>query len=222
MKNFALSLLILGVLVFVAGDAFAGADGEVTILKTASMPGTDAGEFEIKVVSGDWGEGGAGTKFRSFCLEQGESILADGTTVYCVDVNKYAQGDDGTQNTISNETAYLYYNYRQGTLVNGYSDTDDEANGLQRAIWFFEGQMGDPSSTDSYAKAYIAEAKAAAWTSTGLVWALNPFLVDSAGDRTDYQSQLTLVPLPASAALGFALLGSLGVFSVVRRRRRQD
>jgi hypothetical protein len=116
---------------------------------------------------------------------------------------------------ISPETAYLYSEFRAGTL-DGYFFSGDERIGsalsLQTAIWYLEGEMAYEMLSPK-AKAFVAAAQESGWTNTGNVVALN--LTD--GGKIVYQDMLGGVAAPAPGAILLSSLG-LGLVGWLKRR----
>ena len=209
---------------------YSGEGGEFTITPGATLAATaDAGTFSDFSGAGSW---------QSFCIERNEYVTLPGS--YYADINTFSTqggvgGHDGYEgpagqatDTLDPRTAYLYQNFRLGTLASytyGPSRTTD-AGALQNAIWYIEGEL---SSISGKAVTFYNEAVEAteigkfyngtspdgfaSWTGLGRVRVLNMW-GDSA--RTQFQQdQLLLVPVPGAMFLG--ALGLAGV-SWVRRR----
>lgn len=191
----------------VAGDQIVFADG----------PGTTGGGEFIVTVNGT-------TSFVTFCLQRTEYI--DFSHTFTVDsVNPYtltdpvANGGDGSgRDPISEQTAYLYTMFRNGTLA-GYTYGPGaahvtSANDLQRAFWMFESELPMDALNPFVILANNA-VNSQAWDGIGHVRVMNL----SRGVGRNYQEaqdQLTLVPEPAS--MGLVALG-LGAVAARRRRR---
>jgi hypothetical protein len=193
--------------IVVAGDHIVFADG----------PGsTGGGEFTV-TVNGSW-------SFITFCLQRTEYI--DFSHTFTVDsVNPYtltdpvANGGDALgRDFISEQTAYLYTMFRNGTLA-GYNygagaGHVTSANNLQNAFWMFENELPMDASNPFVILANAA-VNSQAWDGIGNVRVMNL----SRGTGRDYQEaqdQLTLVPEPASMGLV-----ALGIGAAAVRRRRQ-
>ncbi len=163
--------------------------------------------------------------FWTFCIERGEYITLDAEyrvgsiETYAV---KGGPGGDGSKDELSEQTAYLYYHFRIGDLkdLGGYSDDTAYWDDLQKAIWWFEGEL---SSNPNNALVILANDKTGngqpnqgEWDGLGRVRALN--LVDKNDPNNVKQSQLTLVPEPSTILLlGMGLLGG----AIVARSRRK-
>jgi hypothetical protein len=177
--------------------------------------------------------------FRTFCIQRTEFVDFDPAGFKITGINAHTvAGDD----YISDKTAYLYTQFRQGTLP-GYDVSTTaarvaSANALQTVFWYLE---DEPSFTNfsvvsSNAKAlsfYNLAVDATtvggvtdAWVGMGignvrvmnLVWATtrNGF---AAG--TYAQDQLVLVPTPFASMAGTGLVGTLIMCGAISRRMRR-
>lgn len=185
-----------------------------------------------------------GQIFRTFCLEQEESIFfASPGGVFPFEVVGISTGaiyggnnlDDpgGGFDPISSRTAFLYERFATGTL-DGYTfglDSDPDrirsADALQNAIWYLEHEISDPYANiaDQATRDLIDHfltMDMGGYTGIGNVRVLNlVFRVqgpngEQIGDVA--QDVLVLVPLPHAAGLGLA--GLIGVVGLTGRRRR--
>lgn len=204
---------------------FAGsvlADGTGTISTNGYSFGS-GGEFTITPDAGsNLGLTGlfsdlSSSTFESFCMEHNETFNPGGN--YDMFMNTEAvhggTGGNGISLALDPRTAFLYWNFRMGTLA-GFDYADSVPGGraassgaLQDAIWFFQGgQVADPGN------AFVAAANFAVsnnlWSGIGDVRVLNVYYHD--GNLS--QDQLTIIPTPGAAAL----MG-LGALAAKRRRR---
>ncbi len=209
--------ICVAAVVALAGSAFAGFDGIGTISQNPFSAG-NGGEFTITPSAGFIGLTGlpadlTNTSFESFCVETNENFSPGGS--YNMNLNTVAimGGSGGPSYPLQPETAYLYWNFRNGTLI-GYdygAGRQASAGDLQQAIWFLQG--GQPGGANN---AFVALATAAvaggSWSGIGDVRILNVY----AGTDGLAQDQLTIIPTPGSAALiGLGTLAAAG-----GRRRR--
>jgi len=156
--------------------------------------------------------GGLGT-FDTFCLAEG--VLFHTGTTYNYSTSASAipggPGNGGAPDPISIGTAYLYSQFRAGTLTGYTYGNATSANNLQAAIWWLEGEnLGVKNGFVTLAESILtlndttilADANGA----FGVI-VLN--LTDAAGNY--YQSQLGAVPEPSTVVAGALLLLPFGV-----------
>lgn len=225
MKRFSVTLAVC---LLAAGVATA--TPTVTISRTDgtwSRYWPQGGEYTLTPNSELAGLIGSNGAFQSFCVEIPEHAY-EGVT-YDAFVNDEAvgggtrwpgepAGDDGGD-MISPETAYLYTQFRAGTLE-GYTFGTGTARGasaraLQEAIWYLEGEFSCTFDALSPAsQEFIRLAQDAGWTTTGSVRVLN--LTNPDGSRA--QDMLTMTTVPAPGAVLLSSLG-LGVVGWLKRRR---
>jgi hypothetical protein len=183
-------------------------------------PGTTGGGEFNAVTS-------ANGNFVTFCLEYNEHI-SYGTTFYYEISQAARYNNNGTIDPISRPTAWLYLQFRSGTLGSfgaayEYSSTDSDANDLQRAIWFLEGEMGGVHNY--YAQLAIAQAGLTTLDNNGFygVGVMNLWAnADGSGAKQD---QLILIPSGGSTVpdggATISLLGlAIGLVAFLSRRRQ--
>ena len=202
----ALTALLL--LVMTPAGAQAGVVTAGDYVKFGDRPGSPGGEFLLTVY--DTPGGPAIDQFITFCLQMTEYM--NFTDTFKVGGVTTATDDLPYGDPLDERTAYLYSNFRNGTLANYTLGNATSANLLQTAIWFFEGEnVGDQSGNIFVQAANKAVNVDKSWSGLGNVRVLNLFYQD--GRRA--QDQLTTVPEPST----MVLLGS-GVAALCVRRRR--
>lgn len=176
------------------------------------------------------GIGSDSGSFQSFCLEI-EEYIREPMRIWVSEQNKDLSGPgshawyggvSGTGDDLDPMTAYLYtqfatsalasstyatYNYNPGPGGNRPSDAEQ----LQRAIWYIEGEI-DSLVSGSNAEAWYNEAAAAGWTDIGNVRVLQMYKYNQNDDEYyRKQDQLYLTPIPGAAILGILGLCVAGV-----------
>jgi hypothetical protein len=180
-------------------------------------------------------EGGAAAAaglWETFCLEKSENISYG--TSYKAYINTetqssssaYAGGAHGGYNDpLDARTAYLYTHFITMSLSSGYDYVNagtraSNANALQMAIWFIEGE--DSTALSGKALQYYNEANNAviggAWAGLGDVRVMN-LTTDAGANAQDQLIMLpptVVIPLPGGAAMAGVTLLIAG--SRMRRR----
>lgn len=191
----------------------------------------------------------AGTSdFLTFCIEYSEHINLPGNYAYYTSFDAVGGGGGavGGRDPVTAAMAKLFYAYWTAQLddlvftasnltsidfdyANATGDRASDGQQLQIALWSLAGEeaAGSPdpdAGGNELAAAFVEAANTWTWGDLGQTWsgiggvrALNLYDVSTGTYR---QSQLVIVPLPAGAKLGFALLAGLGIATMWRRRRR--
>jgi hypothetical protein len=172
-----------------------------------------------------------GSTFKSFCVEIGET-LNDGSHAFNVSSQSILGGASSNEpQALLSETAFLYTQYRAGTLaslagVGTFGENLADLNAFQDALWHFQNQLGN-TPTSAKALAFIAAAEDAVdngaygWAGgLGNVRVLNVGGAVTGAGGEQYangaaQDVLVLIPLPQGVGLASAGLLVLGI----RRRR---
>jgi len=163
-----------------------------------------------------------GSSFYTFCLEGGITYSPGTTYLATVDAGAISGGGGLNPDPISDQSAWLYNNFLDGTLtyLDGYTPLE-ERSAVQEAIWRFEDEAShsSPANVALLAVDLIGKANAAVtggYTNTNIM-AMNLW-AGSAYTGTDIQSMMVRVPVPGAVLLG--VLG-LGVASARLRRRSE-
>lgn len=212
MKSFIVGVAAVSTVV---ASAFAGIDGTGTISQSGVSAG-NGGEFTITPTAGYLGEMGlpadfSATSFQTFCMETNEQFSPGGSYDMCINTVAIMGGSGGPNFALQPETAFLYWNFRNGTLA-GYdygAGRQASAAQLQQAIWFLQGNQSGGVNNLFAQNAAFAVANNL-WSGIGDVRVLNVYGSNGALG----QDQLTIIPTPGAVAL----MG-VGMLASVRRRR---
>lgn len=153
--------------------------------------------------------------FESFCVETNEYLNFGHTYTAVINTAAVSGGSGGgSPDPLDARTAYLYWNFRMGTLAGyNYGGTESQrrnsAEALQKAIWYLENESG--GKKNDFVTLANNAVNSGAWTGIGNVRILN--LTDRYGCES--QDILTVVPAPAALVLG--ALGLAGAFGLKRR-----
>lgn len=200
----------------------AAASAGVVKLETTAYSFNPGGEFKVTPISGDAGLVGlpadlSADTFETFCLEASEQYRPGNNYNFTINVGAVQGGQSGQTvpgfDPLDARTAYLYFNFRMGTLSGfDYSAAGRAASAeaLQKAIWYIEGETGVNNAFVALADAAVSGGQ---WVGIGNVRVLN--LSDS--EFPNAQDQLTIIrdiPTP-----GAGVLALVGLIAASRRRR---
>jgi PEP-CTERM motif len=188
---------------------------------------TGGGEFTIVV--------DPTTSFVTFCLQMTEYINftsafnVDAISTFAISDSVANGGDASGKDYLSAQTAFLYTEFRQGTL-SGYSYSGPNhvtsANNLQYAIWMFEQELPTIASNPFVMLANSA-VSSGTWSGIGNVRVMNLSWTNPSRNHEEAQDQLMLVPgrditeVPEPASL--ILFGSgVSLAAMARRRQRRS
>ena len=206
MRNLG-ALIALLLLILIPAGARADTVAAGDYVKFGDRGGSPGGEFLLTVY--DTPGGPAIDQFITFCLQMTEYM--NFTDTFKVASVSTATDDLPYGDPLDERTAYLYTNFRSGTLAGYTLGNATSANLLQNAIWHFEGENVGDQSGNVFVQAANTAVNNGSWSGLGNVKVLNLFYQD--GRRA--QDQLTIVPEPST----LALLGS-GLAALCLRRRR--
>lgn len=183
-----------------------------TVVLSDSFGTTGGGEFILRATDDPL------SAFLTFCLQRTE-FISFGEQYVVNAISTFT--DDEPQDELDSRTAWLYTQFRAGTLAgyiygNGLRDVIGHtvsANLLQLAIWGFEGELALDLSNPFV---QLANAFTPVDFGLGNVRVLNLYR-----NGVKAQDQLTLVqPVPEPSTL--ILIGSGLAAAAYRRRRRQS
>lgn len=234
MKKLSLVLALAGVLA--APTARAAFDGKVNISDAPGLGTSSGGAFWIDITQVNTPimgmVQGQGNPFLSFCIETAEYITVPGNGYDAnVSAGAIAGGTGGNPDPISKATAWLYSQFRAGTLsaatANAFQMNDAGGNALQAAIWWLEQEANGANNYLVTAAVAATGAGTAANAQTinanGAygVWVLNLYNGPANGGPPDYRNQdmLAMVPEPTTVLAGALLLLPFAA-STLRRVRR--
>jgi hypothetical protein len=228
MKKLLLCLVLTGWLVFQSSSAVAayiyGIEAGDMIKFTHSTGPNGGGEFT-------WVAADNGYTWQSFCVEKNEYIsLNHSYEVRGISGYAMAGGVSGQDaniggiwaDSLSNETAWLFWNFSMGTLGKGskyaYNSSNAQEGYLQNIIWYLEDEIAVSSfnkKTTEYYEAWHTDYLASGWTNQGQVQVVNLGYFDAKGNWKGIQDQLIIgrhVPEPGTLfLLGFGLIGITGI-----------
>jgi len=215
MKKSILFLLLTGWFVFQTSSATAAyiyeikAGDRIKFTQHNSVSG--AGEFKW-IADTDKDNAFDDYTWQSFCIEKNEYVTKNaiytvqGISGYAkaggVDKNQY----DSNGDPLSNETAWLYWNFSKKELT-GYDSSAKYQTSLQNIIWYLEGEIKKLSTDDnSLMTAWLSGMNG--WINEGQVQVVNL----GAGIQDQLIVASSHAPEPGTMVLlGFGLIGLAGI-----------
>jgi hypothetical protein len=221
-----LSATMVAAGVLTAPNLFAALTGTITV--TPDYGNAGGGGAFTAVTSG------LGT-FDTFCLETTEQLTYGYPYSYQVNSGAVnggagtARPDGGataataTFDPISLGTAWLYSQFRAGTLANYTVGSAASANALQQAIWGLEDEVALDTSNTFYQEALAAVGAGLQGDANGAygVVVLNDYSTLANGQIVNNQDVLAVVPEASTTIAGALLLLPLGA-SAVRIMRKKS
>jgi hypothetical protein len=216
------SMLILLVVVFVS-SVYA----QPTIYVDKGRP------YVLTVTEGSVGMFETGESWETWCLERDEYIY-ENTPYFIESISDMALGGGinvpgGTGDPLGDETAWLYDQFRKGTLPS-YDGSYAANQSIQEAIWFLEGELTWlPSANAEVYRDLAVAAVAGGWTNDGKYKVVNLYYYEGLGSANDgpdgaypekgIRAQSFIIPTVPTP--GAVVLGSIGIGLVgwVRRRK---
>ena len=160
-----------------------------------------------------------GAVFKTFCIEHNETIYSWEDVVINSISNAAVRGgiSGGNPDPLSGQTAYLFYNFWNGTL-SGYNSTKEDV--LQIAIWMLEGEVisGDDTGLWNANNEYYKLAPQNGWSDIGPVRVINPVLYSENGQIREYKQSLLFVTTPEPGTLLLMGLGLVGLAGLRRKK----
>lgn len=227
MKKICIAVVLAGVLY--VPSLRAAFDGTIGVETSPLRSGT-GGPFKITILSSASSALNKaislGNPFISFCVEQSETINLLGNQGYQVNVNTAAvTGGNGGGNPdpISRATAWLYSQFRAGTLAANAGWVNNTAGNadLQQAIWYLENEQSTGNNYLVQAAALAtgsANGAAARLVNANGAFNVGVLNVNTADGLLKLQDQLVLVPEPSTYLAGALLL--IPVLVQIRRWKR--
>ena len=211
-------------------DGDGGEFGALNVVGNTAQSTTPAGYSSLAEYTFGAGDNPSGsfaglTAFETFCVEAGNNdVYFNPGQVYNSSLSENIIG--GRPMTLSVGTAWLYSQFAQGVLA-GYDYTTDGGRGnsagdLQNAIWFLQGEIGNPGNAFSNAALTlfgntVATESVNAYTTNFGVEVMN--LTDSNGASA--QNQLFYSEAVPDGGLTVGLLGiALLALAFAKRRTR--
>ncbi len=164
--------------------------------------------------------------FNSFCLEENQYITIGGTYLYQIakatdgGVANYNGGNviAGGPDPISIGTAWLYSNFRNGTLA-GYNGNSTQQAQLQNTFWYLENELTDTSNLGGWINlAQSSLINVNLFSDANGAYGVNVWnIFDANGNQC--QSQLGMaVPETTTVASGALLLIPLFTSLILKRK----
>lgn len=143
--------------------------------------------------------------FLTFCVEENEHFYLGHTYYYSIS-DKTDGGVNGGQDPVSIGTAWLYSNFRKGTLE-GYTGTVEQQTQLQNAFWYLENEIATTDSPWVSLTQNKLGINVDLFLDANGAYGVNVWnLFDAEGNQIQSQLGISTVPEPNSALVGLLLL----------------